>query len=429
MHPGLLIIQLAILVMAAVALGCSQGRVGAPPSGTADAASDSEPLVESIPLPGLGVRVALEPIAPIVPVFAEGAQHLLYELRLTGFDPRRLRLDSVEVLGAGTKPIPLASFSAHELQGMTVSLADEDPLVIRPGTQSVVFFHLALAPEDQVAFPIRHRLWFTYPRRDGHQSLLLEGEPVPVSSEEPLEIAPPLRGGPWYAQAGPANASHHRRTLAPRNGILTMDQRFATDWFLLSPAQGGNGPNYSGPDWEGTIGAEAYAVADGVVVAAPDGIPDEAIGELGSSGVHIDWDTIGGNRVVIDLGDGRYAWYHHLKSGSLRVRPGERVHRGQLVGLVGNSGQTSHPHLHFEITDSDVLGQGNGLPFVFECFSHEGRVVPMPSWYEVAEGDPQLWLSREHLRVQPGTAHVRWRELPLGGAVVRFSDGTGRCED
>lgn len=54
-------------------------------------------------------------------------------------------------------------------------------------------------------------------------------------------------------------------------------------------------------------------------------------------------ETVGGNHVILDLGAGRYACYAHLQPGSIRVKPGDRVRTGQVLGLVGNSGNSTEP--------------------------------------------------------------------------------------
>jgi murein DD-endopeptidase MepM/ murein hydrolase activator NlpD len=85
--------------------------------------------------------------------------------------------------------------------------------------------------------------------------------------------------------------------------------------------------------------------------------------------VPITLDTIAGNTVTIDLGGAQFAYYMHMQPGSLRVKAGERVRRGQLLGRVGCSGDAREPHLHFEITDSPELGAGEGLPYLIDSYS------------------------------------------------------------
>ena len=117
-------------------------------------------------------------------------------------------------------------------------------------------------------------------------------------------------------------------------------------------------------------GEEVLAVADGVVSFVKDGIPEnvpQANGEI-KAAVPITRETIAGNHVAIDLGRGHYAFYAHLQPGRLRVKLGDRVKRGQVVGLLGNSGNAVGPHLHFHLCDRNALNACEGLPFVFDAF-------------------------------------------------------------
>ncbi len=82
--------------------------------------------------------------------------------------------------------------------------------------------------------------------------------------------------------------------------------------------------------------------------------------------------NVPGNSVTLDIGRGHYAHYMHLQPGSLRVKVGDRVRRGQVLGLVGNAGSSFLPHLHFEVTNSPVLLSGDGVPYVFKSFGVTG---------------------------------------------------------
>jgi murein DD-endopeptidase MepM/ murein hydrolase activator NlpD len=82
-----------------------------------------------------------------------------------------------------------------------------------------------------------------------------------------------------------------------------------------------------------------------------------------------------GNHVVVDIGEGRYAFYAHLQPGSLRVKTGDKVSQGQVLGLLGNSGNTDGPHLHFHVMDGPSPLVSNGLPYAFTSFTGEGRIV------------------------------------------------------
>lgn len=146
------------------------------------------------------------------------------------------------------------------------------------------------------------------------------------------------------------------------------------------------------------FGQPVFAVADSIVVKARDGIPDNVPGPVATfrPAVPITMDTVGGNHIVLDLGDGQYAWYFHLHPGSLRVKAGDHVRRGQALAQIGCSGDPPVPHLHFEVTTSATIIAGEGLPYLIDR-------------YRVWSAD-NVW-------------EPRARELPLGGMLVDFGKG------
>ena len=152
-----------------------------------------------------------------------------------------------------------------------------------------------------------------------------------------------------------------------------------------------------------SVGAEALAVADAIVAAIKDGIPENVPGPT-SRAVPITLETVGGNYVILDLGQGRYAFYAHLQPGSLRVKAGDKVRRGQVVGLVGNSGNSTEPHLHFHISDANSPLGSDGLPYLLPAFEVQGN-----GWgWKAAEAK--------------ATTEKRQMEIPLENDVVRFPD-------
>ena len=101
-----------------------------------------------------------------------------------------------------------------------------------------------------------------------------------------------------------------------------------------------------------------------------DGIP-ENVPLAAERAVPITLETIGGNYVMQAVGNRQVAYYAHLQPGSIRVKPGDRVRRGQSLGLLGNSGNSDLPHLHFHISDDSSLAS-EGLPYVFDSFETLG---------------------------------------------------------
>lgn len=191
------------------------------------------------------------------------------------------------------------------------------------------------------------------------------------------------------------------------NGNARIAQRLAIDWIKLGP--GGrlaHDDRSRNENWHG-YGEEVLAVADGTVIATKDGIPDN-VPMSEKRAVPITLDTLGGNMVVVDIGNGRYATFAHLLPKSLRVSVGAKVRRGQVLGLLGNSGNSDAPHLHFHIADGPSPFGSEGVPYIFESMQFRGRVASLE---KLIADEP--WIP------QGGTV-VRTREIPLDNAVVRF---------
>lgn len=124
------------------------------------------------------------------------------------------------------------------------------------------------------------------------------------------------------------------------------------------------------------FGAPLLAVADGTVVHASQGRRDHLSRNSGPALIYLMLieafvrDVRGpggivGNHLVLDLGDGTYAMYAHLRRGSLRVRVGEGVRAGQVLAECGNSGNSTEPHVHFQLMDDPDLDVAVGIPFTW----------------------------------------------------------------
>jgi murein DD-endopeptidase MepM/ murein hydrolase activator NlpD len=157
------------------------------------------------------------------------------------------------------------------------------------------------------------------------------------------------------------------------------------------------------------------AVADAVVADARDDVPDAEF--LGTSQGPVPLENAsGGNYVALDLGQGRHAFYEHLKHGSIRVNAGDRVKRGHVIGLLGNTGSSSSgPHLHFHVSDANSTLAAEGLPYVFRRFEVLGAFETI-----AASASGERWKPAAQ-----GAGGVRTMELPAANVVVKFDDATG----
>ena len=160
-------------------------------------------------------------------------------------------------------------------------------------------------------------------------------------------------------------------------------------------------------------GAAVIAVDDATVVDALDELDDQVPGQLPDPST-ITVRNVDGNHVVLDLGKGLYAFYAHLQRGSVRVKVGDKVKRGQLLGKLGNSGNTSAPHLHFHVMKGQSVLGSDGAPYVIDAFRLSGQV-------DVAQFDAAPTVEGEWGQHRLDPAVSRQRAFPLNLTIVDFS--------
>ena len=351
---------------------------------------------------------AVELRVPKPPTVATGGGEtfLAYELHVTNFSAQPLTLRRIDVLRATDGRVLLtledsALGRALSRPGLSPAPALMERARISGGLRAVAFLWVPVDPGAPAA-QLRHRLTLAQGSDTAPRVQVLEGGITPVIAA-PVVIGPPLRGGAWYAANGPDPLSGHRRGLIAAEGLPTIAQRFGIDWLKLDDA----GRSFTGDrllnDSYYAEGQDAIAVADGMVVVTKDGIPENIPG-ANSRAVPITLETVGGNHVILDIGGGRYAFYAHLRPGSLRVKVGDRVKRGQVVGLVGNSGNSTEPHLHFHIMDGTSPLGSEGTPYAIETFELIGRC------------------QRILQDCSRSTRETRRREMPMANMIIRFPE-------
>lgn len=152
-----------------------------------------------------------------------------------------------------------------------------------------------------------------------------------------------------------------------------------------------------------SYGTEVLAVANGRVAALRDGVTEAT--RIADNKTHPHPDAAG-NFISLDLGDGRFATYEHLRPGSIKVAKGDRVRVGQVIAEVGFSGDSTEPHLHFHVSDSAMPLEGEGLPYVLDRFRVTGRVTD--------------WNTFGSQRWKDMPPHTIERAFPGSGDVVDF---------
>ena len=329
--------------------------------------SMATPVAAQLRLEPFDIRVPSAPAA----FPADGKTHFSYELRITNIDRREVKITGVEVIADSTGPSLLslndsAVKAATRLAGMPV--AGGDSRTLASGRQTLLYLWVTVPSGGATPSRLRHRI--SYTTVDSATSPVTESVEafyVPVRTLTLATISTPFADGPWVAVNGPSNTSGHRRTAIPLGGEAQIGQRFATDWIKLGPdGRAFKGDSLINANWYG-YGVPVVAVADGIVTATKDGII-ENVPFSPKMAVPITLETVGGNHVILDVGGGYYAFYAHLVPGSVKVKVGDRVKKGQQVGLLGNSGNSTAPHLHFHMGDKNSPLGSEGLPFLFDKF-------------------------------------------------------------
>jgi hypothetical protein len=288
---------------------------------------------------------------------------------------------------------------------------------IAPGEAVIAYMWVDLVKGAPIPTRLQHQ--FSLENSADKKNYELDA-PMTVVSNKLREIVPPLRGKDWVALAGLANtatAARHRRSMQVWEGTPRIAQRYAFDWVRL----GDSGKTYHDDRRQNrnyySYGAEVLAVANGVVVEVKDGIPENTppadqkdIEEIRRT---LTVETAVGNHVNLDLGGGVYAMYAHLQPGSIRVKLGDKVTPGQVIGLLGNSGHTGEPHLHFQLMDRNSPFNSEGLPYYFPGFKLAGRIS--------GDSEGQVTEAPAHLKVSRLAApEAHHGDIPLENGVVDF---------
>jgi hypothetical protein len=312
------------------------------------------------------------PKAPTLAI-GDSMPFVAYELHISNLTPATMVLRRVEVLDDANPSRVVHSLQdsalAREINRLGPAVPVAQRTTIGGGLRAAVYLWIPLGRTDAPS-ALRHRLTLDRIVNDTtRQPVTLEGAVTRVDRNI-VVISPPLRGE-WAALNGPSNTSGHRRLILALNGDLASAQRFGIDFLKIdSTGRRMRGDSLKNESYF-AYGQEALAVANGKVVVIKDGIPQNVPG-INSRAVPITLETVGGNHVVVDIGGGRYAFYAHVQPGSIRVKVGDTVKRGQVLALVGNSGNSTEPHLHFHIVDGIAPGTSTlgaeGVPYAIEQF-------------------------------------------------------------
>jgi hypothetical protein len=355
---------------------------------------------------------------------SDGRTHLAFAMQFTNSFGVPATIQSVEVVdpsqdGKPTGTNHVVSSKDEDVTGL-VKLATlpgsmdkaSYSATLTGGQSGVMYFDVSYAEGERAPCTIALRVRTLQPEVKRLPESTVVSPPLKVSQQEAIVLAPPFKGDSWVDMNGCClEIGPHRFVTNPVNGTLDPSEQFAIDWIKVN-AQGKafRTDGKTSEDWF-CNGVELLAVAPGTVIESVRDMPDVP---PGAAPTNLTIAEFTGNHVTLDLGNGRYAVYAHMAPHSVTVHVGDHVKTGDKLGLLGNSGNTTGPHLHFQISDRPSTLDTTALPFVFESMVLEGRTSADMDDMDIfsIKGTP--------LPMNSTVAKPLARTMPLSRDVINF---------
>lgn len=352
--------------------------------------------------------IAIRVSQPPKPVRIQGQINLVYELYLTNFSTRALCLKQLQILDEKNSHV-ISILDQSELQTRFVTLDSKADTLkttrLKPGSLATIYLEVPFM-SSQLPSGLIHRLTFSHCGDPAEQFLVVQAHRTPLVTDPPLVLSAPLGSGPWAAVYNPSWERGHRRVIFTIDGRARIPDRFAIDFVKLDQAgQLAVGDQNTIANWY-SYGVAILAVADGVVASTR---TDFAESSTLSAHPKYGPEQATGNYVSIRVGPDQYAFYEHLQPGSIRVKPGQAVRKGDVIGRIGFTGQSTGPHLHFHVATADSPLGAEGVPFVFDRFMLVGSYA---NFERFGKG---LWQS-----VGSSLPPSRQLDCPASNTIIRF---------
>jgi hypothetical protein len=320
-------------------------------------------------------QVTVNFIFPPSPLIQYGAARLVYEMVITNYVPLAYTLESITVDGGARQ----FSYSGENLKEMMRFAGESSPaartLQISGGRTAVVFFMLEFRKASEIPESLNHTLNFRSPDGVDHA---LRAKALVVKRRAPLVLAAPLRGSNWIAGDSVNNSpdAAHRRAILFDKGEAYLAQRYAIDWVRCRIVNG-VGTTWSGPEDKNSsylcYDAPIYSMTSGTVTEVLNGIP-ENVPHSGKMAIDVNLVNAGGNHLSSISVMVFMRFTHSMRPGTIKVKVGDEVKAGDILGRVGNSGNSTEPHLHEHIVNQPSFLAGQGVPYEFERFQASGAI-------------------------------------------------------
>lgn len=408
---------LLLVATAAILLVCAGGAMTqSSPQGSSENPADGGPSVTSSPavddVQRLTPIVAGVRHAPVPFDGSDGRTHLVYEIEATNFTGGKTTIKKLKVLDADTGEVVEALGAKGVASRLQPAGLRNTVDAFAPSMAANIFLHVSFDEANRVPDRLVHRLVVEAEAAPPDQRRITEKvAPTGVKRRDVAVVGPPLKGKNFVAADSCCDATRHTRAALPINGQVWLGQRYAVDYEQLdSESRFFVGEKEKLDNWK-IYGKKALAVADGTVVKVIDGLPEQVPGVFPED---ISVEEADGNAVILDIGGGNHALYAHLQPHSVRVEEGEQVERGEVLGLVGNSGNSLAPHLHFHVMSNLLALASNGLPYEVDSFTLTGQTPGTEAFDEAEDKGTPL----EVTPIEPPKAVTD--AMPLDQNVVRF---------
>jgi hypothetical protein len=359
-------------------LGCSNPGT----SSTTSAPTSGSSVATAAPADALTPLVGTVPFPPVPFTGSDGKTHLVYELAVTNFTGARLTVNEVKVEDGETGGV-VGDLDATQLRNrLQPAGTREGADHLEPGQAATVFIHV-ITDGDAAPRTLVHEVSVTSAAMPPGKDQVTERLATTKVDDRTLPVlSAPLRGERYIAADGCCDAVRHTRALLPVNGQAVVSQRYAIDFEQADAQNRIFTGDPKDPASYAIFGKEVLAVADGAVVGTRNDLPEQTPGTY-PAGIPID--EADGNFVVLDVGNGFYVNYAHMQPGSVRPKLGDKVKRGDVIGLVGNTGNSVAPHMHLHVMDGPSPLASQGLPYLYDRFTITGQVASTAD-FDASEG-------------------------------------------
>jgi hypothetical protein len=297
-------------------------------------------------------------------------QVLSYEIHFVNETQEPTRISAISIKdGSGRALTELSGASLEDvLRAHTSDFHPTAPsALLGSAAGAVVLFDLMLPLTQTPPTELVHSVRLESAKGASEQTVRVLVDATPV-----IVLTPPVKGPDWFMDGAYGAKSYHRRSTMPIDKKFFTAERYAIDFEIINDA--GNlveGDISDNTHWLGW-GKPLYAVAAGEVVSVVVDMPQQTPPNFPSDTTV---ENAVGNSVVLKISEGVFAAYAHLQTNGATVAVGQRVQAGDLLGYLGNSGNSTAPHLHFQLMDGPDPLRSEGVPFVFASMTDRGQAT------------------------------------------------------